>query len=287
MKIYAALSCTLLSTANAAFSILGTKPSTVTGIHGKPASTHAEDLALTISLSLAHFSALDAAMTEELTEEIETVLKNAKETVEKCERMIQSIEEDMVVVEEPVSVVVSKLAEVSKVDVSVAEEKEEIVIVAIEEETVAVVEDEPEPVVEDVVAEETIVVEEPEIEPEPEPVLIVVPVPEPIVVPASVSVPAVATNAPKMEVKPRTRRHVQIQSTPNSKESRKMRLFSITNGSSSSSSTKINSVVKVSPGYSYVSTPTFHEKDYRSKTGKAIAGMSRFVKLFSAFGLRR
>uniref|UniRef100_A0A7S3VE18 Uncharacterized protein n=1 Tax=Chaetoceros debilis TaxID=122233 RepID=A0A7S3VE18_9STRA len=108
-----------------------------------------------------------------------------------------------------------------------------------------------------------------------------------------IPVPVPATTIPKMKVKPRTRRHIQIQSTTtkSSKESsKKMRLFSITNnngGRGRGSSTKINSVVKVSPGYSYVSTPTFNEKNYNSKTGKAMAGMSRFVKLFSAFGLRR
>jgi len=301
MKLYAAFSFTLLSTANAAFSISSatTTPSTistvtVTGLHGQPATSHAEDLALTISLSLAHFSALDMAITEELTEEIETVLKTAKETVEKCERMIQSIEEDMVIIEEP-----SPVAGVSTIvaaDVEAAEEREDIVIVTIEEEeTMLVVEVEEEPVVEDVVAEE-IVVEE------TEPVIVVparecewyfaqwaVPVPVPV---------TATTTIPKMEVKPRTRRHIQIQqstTTKSSKESsKKMRLFSITNnnggrgsGQSSSSMTKINSVVKVSPGYSYVSTPTFNEKNYNSKTGRAMAGMSRFVKLFSAFGLRR
>jgi len=111
--------------------------------------------------------------------------------------------------------------------------------------------------------------------------------------PDDIPVPVPATTIPKMKVKPRTRRHIQIQSrstTPKSL-SKTMRLFSITNGGSggksSSSMTKINSVVKVSPGYSYVSTPTFNEKNYNSKTGRAMAGMSRFVKLFSAFGLRR
>mmetsp|Transcript_25226 Transcript_25226/g.38534 ORF Transcript_25226/g.38534 Transcript_25226/m.38534 type:complete len:311 (+) Transcript_25226:172-1104(+) len=310
MKFYAAFSLTLLSTANAAFSIstaTTTKPApstvTVTGLHGQPATSHAEDLALTISLSLAHFSALDndgamaMAITEEVTEEIETALQNhaAKETVEKCERMIQSIEEDMVVIEEPNNVAPG-VSGVVAVDVEVAEEREDIVIVTIEEEeTMLVVEVEEEPVVEDVVAEE-IVVEE------TEPVIVVparecewyfaqwaVPVPVPV---------TATTTIPKMEVKPRTRRHIQIQqstTTKSSKESsKKMRLFSITNnnggrgsGQSSSSMTKINSVVKVSPGYSYVSTPTFNEKNYNSKTGKAMAGMSRFVKLFSAFGLRR